>query len=227
MKLAVFILLFGWALSTVASPLLGSANEATRESTDVNENTHSNQQIRDKDTWGFYGQVGNFTCCGISTFGISGGLSYYLNRDNVLSLELGAGTNWDFWDSISGNTVNSSDYRLGLYHRYFAGNTLYFKWGVEGTQVWYNVTHYPILGGSSYSQTANLMVLSAAFGVGNQWQIGKLTFGVDWVSLFLPFTNIGFNETDSGPMGGTWWDLKSRLYAPQLMLGRVSIGTAF
>ncbi len=176
--------------------------------------------------WAWVGQAGDLYFGGQDSMGIGTAMLYYLNQDSILSFELGVGTNTDFWDSIVGDTVNGNNSRVGFYYKWFATNSFYLKGGLEERNIHFNVVHYPVLGGSSNSQTADINLYSVWFGIGNQWDIKRLIIGCDWVGVSLPFANSGFSETDSGPALSPW-DLKSRLTAASLDIGRFYIGLSF
>ncbi len=199
-----------------------SAAETESPTTDVGRS----RAARADKTWGWVGQAGNLTLVNRSTFGVGAGFLYYLSTDNVLSFEIGAGTNYDFTSSFAGDTVNSHDRRIGFYYKGFVSNSFYLKTGLEINHVHYNVVHYPLFGGSSFSQTADVRLYSVFFGVGNQWQINKLTIGCDWAALMVPFANSHYSEESSGTPFSVW-DLKARLTSVGLIVGRFYIGMSF
>jgi hypothetical protein len=185
----------------------------------------TSEENRADKTWGIVGQLGNFTLGGKSTFGLGLGGLFYVNANNVLSVEIGSGTNFDFLSSFSGDTVNSQDWRLGFYDKAFFSNSFYLKYGLEGNQVHYSVTHYPVFG-TNYNQTANINVYTAYFGVGNHWQINGMTIGCDWFGLQIPLTTSNFSETDTG-YGSLTWDLSSRLKSVSGIATRFYMGASF
>ena len=194
------------------------------DSKEPQEKKITSREYRAEKKWGWVGQFGNFTMANRDTFGFGAGLLYYINGDHVLSVEAGTGTNYDWVSSLAGDTVNGSDSRFGVYDKIFVGNSFYLKAGIEADHVRYEVTHYPILS-EKYSQKADIDLYSVFLGLGNHWQIGKLTIGCDWFGVMLPFANANFSETDVGT--GSGWDLKDRLTKTGLIATRGYIGMSF
>lgn len=215
-------------LLLLASPYLHateSLNESNVEGAASPTDGTSRGARADK-RWGWVGQAGNLTLVNRATFGIGAGVLYYFNGRNVSSIELGSGSNYDFVSSFGGDTVNSHDTRFGVYHKIFVANSFYFKGGLETNQVHYNVVHYPLFSGPSYSQSADIRLYSVFLGLGNHWQIRKLTIGCDWAALMVPFANSGYKEESIGTPFSTW-DLKARLTAVGLVVGRFYIGMSY
>jgi hypothetical protein len=177
--------------------------------------------------WGLVGQLGNITVGNRAMTGSGAGIYYYLSGHDVMTLEAGAGTNYDFTSSVVGDTVNGRDRRVGVYYKKFTGNTLYFKTGLQADHVDYKVTHYPLFLGPTTTQEASIDLYSLYLGIGNHWQIKQFTIGCDWAAVVVPIAHANYSETNSAPASSDNWDLKKRLTAVGGVVTRFYVGVGF
>lgn len=111
-------------------------------------------------------------------------LGYYIDSNNILQLEAGAGRS-DFemkWDGQSEDKEVLKGESVGLHYKHFFGNSFYVKLGADYRGIKYTGKildpHFASIDGTSGV---------ASIVVGNQWQWKTWTAGCDWIGGGLPF----------------------------------------
>ncbi|MFM6928035.1 MAG: hypothetical protein ACKOX6_06190 [Bdellovibrio sp.] len=120
---------------------------------------------------------------GTSESGVSA--AYHLNRNSLIQLEYGKGGFSSFWSDLTSISFNGS--HIGLHFKHFAGNSFYFKTGIDYRQIQYRYNYNSLTTDGAYDFEGNS--IGASFVIGNQWQWDNFTLGCDWIGLTAPLTS--------------------------------------
>ena len=177
-------------------------------------------------TWSWTATLGNYYFGGTSTLNSGIGLHQFTSDSEAISIELLAGTNFDFLSSIGGNTVNASSKKLGFYWKSFPKKSFYFRTGLQADSIHYEVKHYAFLSGTNTKQTADLVSYSLFLGLGNQWIIRNFTIGCDWFGIYVPFAESGYTESSDGTPSSDW-DVRGRMRWTRISVLNFYLGMVF
>lgn len=105
---------------------------------------------------------------------------YYLNRNNVLFLDITGGSDESDNDYNDGYDVDEES--IGFHWKHFNGNSFYFNAGMDFRKINYVYTNSWSPVDSRFKATA----ANVSFSIGNQWQWDNFTLGCDWLGLTYP-----------------------------------------
>lgn len=191
MKYAVFFTLLFSSLCFAQNP---DTKEATASSHD-----QSSEALRQNQNYMLTVQLGGMGPSYVSSTGIE--FAFYHNPNILWGLEVTGGKN-----SVSGNSnglygdtnlnaaINTQAKSLGVFGKFFLGNTFYIRGGLDFRSATYSFVYNDTANSTQTSYGFNGNSSVATVLIGNQWQWENFTLGCDWVGLGLPLTSSLSNE---------------------------------
>ncbi|MEQ1877717.1 MAG: autotransporter domain-containing protein [Bdellovibrionia bacterium] len=126
-------------------------------------------------------------------------LGVEVTPDSRIELEAMNGT--QVLDSIFFGKYDVHSIGAGLHYKKFAWHSLYVKGGLTYRRLNHSKRYdNHFFTGKSVIQKFEGDVFAADVGVGNQWQWGHFTMGVDWVGFSLPVSSRVTSERVEGEM---------------------------
>ncbi|HWU43533.1 MAG TPA: hypothetical protein VN132_08850 [Bdellovibrio sp.] len=134
-------------------------------------------------------------------------LGMFLSRNDLVQVEWAHGSNevndnaLTTWSIVRATAEGTS---VGVNYKHFAGNSFYFKGGVDYRTISYEYN-------DSWSpEVYNFKGrgVDASFLIGNQWQWDNFTLGCDWVGITVPLSHEITEEKITSSQVGTNSDLK-------------------
>lgn len=132
-----------------------------------------------------------------ATFASGITVGFFLNPEWVIMLEGTSGREATIFDIFDDTDVKSKSF--GVHAKNFAGNSFYYRFGVDYRDLEYQYTDNFI---TTTYRTFDSKSWGVTFGIGNQWQWKNFTLGCDWVGVTLPLSKKYSNEsvTTSGSL---------------------------
>lgn len=112
--------------------------------------------------------------------------AYFLNSRSLIQVEYLSSNNSS---SFLSSTYETKHKTISAYYKRFAGNSFYWKTGLDYSQLRYTDTYdyWYSVGNVRRELEGNLV--TASFVIGNQWQWDTFTLGCDWIGVSLPVTS--------------------------------------
>lgn len=131
---------------------------------------------------------------------IGGTFGFFLDRNSEIDIEVINGRPYTY-GFFFGSEYDIKTNSFGVHYKHFAGNSFYYRGGIDYRNVDYSHTSYDILTPSNVYSRENFKgnSMTATFVIGNQWQWDNFTLGCDWFGIALPFTS----QVDSESVGGS------------------------
>lgn len=172
---------------TEAEPVSGSAKKESQRRYYSNESADNRQ---DK-TWEISAILLGVGPSISSTSGLIG--AYHLSPDEEILVEITGGKltsdTGDFDDKL-GSSYDIKTSSIGIHYKRFAGNSFYFRTGLDARFVKYDYQYRSIAFPANNSDIEfSGRSLALNFQIGNQWQWENFTMGCDWIGVSVPITS--------------------------------------
>ncbi len=126
-------------------------------------------------------------------------LGFFLDRNSLIDLEVVNGRPlYTSWFTSSEYDIKTNSF--GVHYKHFAGNSFYYRIGVDYRNVDYTYISRDIFTSAELSRSRfKGSSVTATVLIGNQWQWENFTLGCDWIGAAVPITS----QTDSESVTGT------------------------
>lgn len=125
-----------------------------------------------------------------STFASGIAVGFFLQPDWVIMIEGTSGREATIFDIFDDTDVKSTSF--GVHAKNFAGNSFYYRFGVDYRDLEYKYTDNFI---TTTTRTFDSKSWAVSLNIGNQWQFKNFTLGCDWVGVTLPLSKKYSNES--------------------------------
>jgi hypothetical protein len=123
-------------------------------------------------------------------------LNWYRDDDQVYGLKIGqySGKDISHFDTLALTTI-------GLQSRFSLEGSFFIEGGLDLTQIKGTIDEAETsstAGTGTYGFEGSVSQTFLQLGFGNQWQSGNLTYGVDWLNLYVPFSGSSVKTSSTG-----------------------------
>lgn len=190
-KLAALLMMFGG--STFALAQTAETPEGTQTPAEVDAEIESDIANAEVSTAQFSAELGLAFRKGP---GAELRVNWYRDDDQVYGLKVGQYTGKDIsnFDELALTTI-------GVYSRFSLEGSFFIDGGLDMTQIKGTIDEAEAAsagGSGTYGFEGSVSQTFLQMSFGNQWQSGSLTYGVDWVNLYVPFTGASVDTSSSG-----------------------------
>lgn len=197
--------------------------KGSKSKSDETPKGSTSRDFRAGKQWLLIGEAGGALPFGV-TYGLIGG--FFMDDD--LIIEINAVTSKEH-TTLSNTNASYVGGRL----KKIWGNTFYTNTGAGIRAISTNIRYhnnedYSLNRDATYKGTNSTLVLD--YAIGNNWQMEAMTFGVDWIGVFIPILTISKHDKYSNPnqedtIAVDAYKQHSRKMSIQLM--RLNMGVSF
>jgi hypothetical protein len=152
--------------------------------------------------------------------------SYFIRPDLQIMAEISHyGSRWDLFNLENLFNTYSQTTEIngaGLHLKYFMGNSIFFRLGINRNEVQYSRTFTATSNKSSVNGNATYAVV----GFGNDWQWENFVFGFDWYRLQYPIAS-ELNSRQDAPEDNSLSSKQDELLDRSMGLIGIHIGASF